>query len=130
MKQKICDEIMKLYLYADMTKMIHYSTDTNHEHELCDEVRDGIVEFADTLAEQFFGTDGKPSFGDFSLKHEIRDAEHIGDLCEYVDDILTSLSNTFSNKNEYKGIISAIDDFKGDIAKYKFLATFDKLSKY
>ena len=65
MQQEVCDIIMKLYMYADVTKMVHYSTDKNHAHELCDIIRDNILDFADELAEQFFGYSGKPSFSDF-----------------------------------------------------------------
>ena len=70
--QETCDFIFKLYLYADNAKMIHYTIDSMHGHELADDVRDTIIEFADDLAEQYFGYYGKPRFGQLSVKQEIK----------------------------------------------------------
>ena len=46
----ICEIVQKLYIYADETKKIHYTTEKNHTHELCDEVRDVILDFVDEFA--------------------------------------------------------------------------------
>ena len=69
--QETCDIIFKLYLYADTAKMIHYTIDSMHGHELADDVRDTIIEFTDELAEQYFGYYGKPRFGQLSINQEI-----------------------------------------------------------
>ena len=122
---------MKLYLYADMTKMIHYSTDKSYEHEMCDDVRNCIVRFVDSLAEQYFGIDGKPEYSDFTLQQNIQNPDNIGKLCGVVmDDIAKPLRKMFASDGKYSGIVSLIDDFKGEIAKYKFLATFDDISNH
>lgn len=129
MYDNVCFYIMRLYLYADMVKMIHYSTDKSYEHELCDKVRDCIIDFTDSLAEQYFGIEGKPSFSDFSFQNNLKDADNIGKLCSIVNsDITTSLKKMFEHDEKYSGIVSLIDDFKGEIAKYNFLSTFDNIS--
>ena len=130
MFENICDAIFRLYLYADMTKMIHYSTDSNHCHELCDKVRDSILEFADSIAEQYFGYHGKPSFSDMTLDHKIKYTDDIGDLCKTVADMTDDLRGMFVNESKLQNLVSLIDDFKGDMEKDIFLATFDKVSKY
>lgn len=130
MLNNICDLVFRLYLYADMTKMIHYSTNSNHCHELCDQVRDEIVEFADNLAEQYFGYQGKPSFTDMSLKHDVQMTEDIGELCKTVSNMLSDLRTTCDKNPKLSNIVSLIDDFKGELNKYAFLATFDKVSNY
>ena len=70
--QETCDIIFKLYLYADTAKMIHYTIDSMHGHELADDVRDTIIDFTDDLAEQYFGYYGKPRFSQLSINQEIK----------------------------------------------------------
>ena len=130
MKKTICDILMKLYLYADMTKMIHYSTDKNHAHELCDIIRDEITSFADKLAEQYFGYGGKPSFSDFSFKQSIKSTDNLGALCKSVTELVDWLRVEINEDPKLSNLVSLIDDFKGDMAKDVFLATFDNVSNY
>lgn len=130
MFELICNTVFKLYLYADMTKMIHYSTDSNHCHEHCDAIRDAILEFTDDLAEQFFGYYGKPSFSDMSLEHDIRKTDDLGKLCGYVMDLVEPIEVKSKEITKLSGIVSLIDDFKGELSKLTFQATFDKVSNY
>lgn len=126
----ICDLIFRLYLYADMTKMIHYSTEKMHAHTLCDTIRDSILEFADSLAEQYFGYHGKPAFSDMTLEHEIQYTDDLGKLCKTVADMTDSMRKKLENEPKLQNLVSLIDDFKGDMEKNMFLATFDKVSNY
>ena len=125
---EICDVIFKLYLYADNTKMIHYYTDSNHEHELADQVRDTILSFADDLAEQTFGYFGKPSFSDMSLKQEIYIEKDLNKVCQHCLDVVAPLRTAFNKNDKLSGIVSLIDDFKGTLGQMAFLGTFDKVS--
>ena len=126
----VCDMIFRLYLYADMTKMIHYSTEKMHAHTLCDDVRNTINGFADSLAEQYFGYHGKPSFSDMTLGHEIQYTNDLGKLCKTVADMTDDLRKKAENEPKLQNLVSLIDDFKGDMEKDIFLATFDKVSEY
>lgn len=119
-----------LYLYADMTKMIHYSTDKNHAHELCDSVRDDIVGFTDELAEQTFGYYGKPSFEEMSLKQPVNITSDIAQLCKNVLNCIEYIEKGYEKGGEHSDIISLIDDFKGKMRKSIFLSTFDKVSTF
>lgn len=130
MKKEICDILMKLYMYADITKMVHYTTDKNHAHELCDTIRDHITSFADDLAEQYFGYEGKPQFNDFTFNQRINKVEDLGKLCQIVSDLLNELRSKCEKNTKLSNIVSLIDDFKGDLSKDAFLATFDKVSDY
>lgn len=128
MYNTVCDVIFKLYLYSDTAKMIHYSIDSIHGHELADEVRNTIMEFADELAEQFFGYYGKPRFEQLSIKHDIKIEEDLGKLCQNCLDTV-EVVRTEANKNDkLSGIVSLIDGFKEDMSKLVFLGTFDKVS--
>ena len=128
MKEKICKTVFILYSYANMAKMIHYSTDKNHIHELCDTVRDSIVGFADELAEQSFGFYGKPSFNDMDLNQPVHLTNEIGDLCKRVLESIEYIEKEYTDNNEQTNIISLIDDFKGEMRKAIFLSTFDRVA--
>lgn len=127
---EICDVVFRLFLYADNTKMIHYSTESNHEHELCDRVREIILDFVDDLAEQTFGYYGKPSFNDMSLKHDISIERNLNKLCQKCIDTVTPLRTAFNKNEKLAGIVSLIDDFTGDMGQMAFLGTFDRVSNY
>lgn len=127
---EICDIIFKLYLYADNTKMIHYYTDRNHEHELADKVRDTILTFVDDLAEQTFGYYGKPSFNDMSLKQDISIEKDLNKICQKCIDTVNPIRTSFMKNDKLSGIVSLIDDFKGELGQMAFLGTFDKVSNY
>lgn len=127
---EICDIIFKLYLYADNTKMIHYYTDSNHEHELADKVRDTILTFVDELAEETFGYYGKPSFSDMSLKQEIIIEKDLNKLCQHCINTVLPLRSEFKKYDKLSGIVSLIEDFNAKLGQMAFLGTFDKVSNY
>ena len=129
---QISDIIFKLYLYADATKMIHYSTDSNHAHEMCDKIRNTIVDFADELAEQTFGYYGKPSYTQLTKlnKLEINETDDLGELCARATEIVDILKTEYSKIEKLSGIVSTIDDYKANMLKNQFLCKFDKVSDY
>lgn len=126
--QETCDIIFKLYLYADTAKMIHYSIDSMHGHELADEIRDAIIDFADELAEQYFGYYGKPNFNQLSIKHDIKIDEDLGKLCQNCLDTVEIVRTECNKVPKLSGIVSLVDDFKEKMSKFVFLGTFDKVS--
>lgn len=126
--QEMCDIIFKLYLYADTAKMIHYTINSMHGHELADDVRDTIIEFADDLAEQYFGYYGKPRFGQLSIKHDIKIEEDINKLCQNCIDTVEIVRSECEKNAKLSGIVSLIDSFKEKMSKLVFLGTFDKVS--
>lgn len=126
--QETCDIIFKLYLYADTAKMIHYTINSMHGHELADDVRDTIIEFADDLAEQYFGYYGKPRFGQLSIKQDIKIEEDINRLCQNCIDTVEIVRSECEKNTKLSGIVSLIDSFKEKMSKLVFLGTFDKVS--
>lgn len=128
--KNVAELVMKLYLYSDMCKMIHYSAKKMHEHTLCDEVRDTIMEFADDLAEKAFGIIGKPNFNDFSLKLSVKKSSDIAEICKNVVKLVEELRQDIDGSDVYagSGIVSIIDDFKSDMAQKVYLANFDNVS--
>ena len=127
---QVCDTVMRLYLYADNAKRVHYTIGSSHGHKMCDEIRDTILEFADELAEQSFGYIGKPSWTDFKdlSKLDVYEVDDLAKMCEHVKDIVEVLQKTIKDEEGASGIVSLIDDFKGKMDKMRFLTTFDKVS--
>ena len=126
----VCNTIMKLYTYANMTKMIHYSAKTDHEHKLCDDVKSALESFADKLAEQYFGYYGKPSFSDFSLNQDVQKTDDLGKLCGHVINLTALVRTKASKVDKLQGIVSLIDDFTGELNKLIFLTKFNNISSY
>ena len=50
--KNFCDSIMRMYLYADMIKAIHLSTEIYWEHSLCDDAQDKIRDKIDVYKRQ------------------------------------------------------------------------------
>lgn len=123
--KKLCKAVFMLYKYAIMTKRVHYSTDSNHEHELADSIMDSIIDFADEIAESGFGHYGKPSIGDMSVKIKVDERDSLEDICKDVTDIATQLRDAFEDDNDVsvQSLVSIVDDFLGDIKKDMFLNT-------
>lgn len=126
--KNVYDTIFRLYLYADTCKIIHYTCDKTAIHELADTIRDSILEFVDGLAEQYFGYNGKPSKSELTIKLDVKEEDKLSDICQDTIDIVEPLRKEFIKDDKLSGLVSLIDDFKGEMNKCKFLATFDHLS--
>jgi DNA-binding ferritin-like protein len=99
-----------------------------HGHELADEVRDTIIDFADELAEQFFGYYGRPNFNQLSIKHDIKVDDDLNKLCQNCINEVEVLYSEAEKNTKLSGITSLIDGFKEKVSKLAFLGTFDKVS--
>lgn len=128
--KEIYNAIFRLYLYADTCKIIHYTTDKNHAHELADEIRSSILDFVDDLAEQFFGYNGKPQKSELTIKQDgVKEEDSLSAICQDVIDVVEPLRTEFNKNEKLTGLVSLIDDFKGSMNKLKFLTTFDHLAQ-
>lgn len=127
-KKSIASIVMKLYLYADICKMIHYSTRRHHGHVQADEVRECIMSFADSLAEQAFGFTGLPNFSDFSLRVPVRKTNDLSGICANVFSLVDEFRKSVEKNTKYSGIVSLIDDFKGKLSNCVYLNMFDNVS--
>lgn len=122
--------IMEMYLYADLFKAIHYSTEKHWGHELSDESQDKIREYIDELAEQVYGYYGKPKFSDFTLKHDIYYDDSLPKIYGRIIDILIVIKKDIKDIEKLSGSVSLIDDFIGYLNQATYLASFDKFSTY
>lgn len=127
-KKLISIAVMKLYLYADICKMIHYSAKKWHEHEQADNIRDCIIKFADSLAEQSYGFLGRPNYSDFSLRVSVKKSNDLTTLCNNVMSVVEPIRIEANKNSKYSGIVSMIDDFKGELSNHSYLNMFDGVS--
>lgn len=97
-------------------------------HELSDHVRDAILTFSDDLAEQYFGLMGKPSFEQLTLDLDVKKEDSIDAICRRAIDIVEPLRKECNSNDKMSGVVSLIDDFKGEMSKSIFLATFDRIA--
>lgn len=123
----LCGCIVRFQLYADSCKMIHYTCQESHIHELSDKLRDTILEFSDSFAEQSFGLFGKPEMNDFNCVNslKIETINTLSGICKKCTDLAEGIRDTMSSSKKANSILSLIDDFCGDLAQINFLATFD-----
>lgn len=125
-----CKSVSRMYVYADMLKAIHLSTEKHWIHVYCDQFQDDIRSFLDDLCEQYFGYYGRPSFSDFDFEQEVYKEEDLSKLLKRVMDVVVQIQDEVKDKPELSGIVSLIDDFKGTLTKDTYLSTFDKMSNY
>lgn len=125
-----CDSVVRLHLYSNMVKYIHLTTDIARLHTICDEIEGIIRTFVDSLCEQYFGYYGKPDFKDFKITSNVYEEEDLVKLLNRIFDIVTYIKDEVSSIDKLSGIVSLIDDFTGDLNKYIYLCSFDKISNY
>ena len=63
-----------------------------------------------------------------TVKHDVSEVDDLGMLCKTVAGMTDELRKECENDSKLQNLVSLIDDFKGDMEKDMFLATFDKLS--
>lgn len=100
--KNFCDSIMRMYLYADMIKAIHLSTEIYWEHSLCDDAQDKIRDKIDELAEQIYGYYGKPKFTDFKLDLDIYYENDLAKLFGRIMGILAPIRTECDKISNYK----------------------------
>lgn len=127
--QLFCELIFKLYSYKTMCKIIHYTTETNDEHRLIDEIYYDLGRTTDDIAEQFFAFYGKPKTNQLNLQNDINKEIDIVTLAQKTIDIFELMRKEFLKNEKLSGIVSTIDSYKSNISKVCFKASFDKISK-
>lgn len=120
----LLDFICSLHGYLIRTKEIHWSTDSNAEHLLCDSILDDISSLEDEFTETLMGyTEEKFKIGD--LKPLLPRAEELKpmlkELIEDVADARTKLNRI--NIADKEGLSSILDDIVAMAQKYIYRST-------
>lgn len=121
MDRKYVDFICSMHGYMIRVKEIHWNTDSNAEHLLCDEIEDSIHDCEDRLAECIMGiTNNKFKVGD--LKPMLPNNT---DLKKMLQEFEKETIDFKKGLDEYRegGLINICDDILECINKFKYRTT-------
>lgn len=120
LKKKDIEFICNIHGYLIRLKEIHWNTENNAEHLLCDEILDELSDCQDRFTECVMGlSDSHFKIGDL-VPYLPNSVKLIPMLKELEKEIL-DFRKTF-NENE-NGLINILDDMLESCGKYKYRAT-------
>ena len=121
MKKEFVEFICSLHGYLIRLKEIHWNTNNNAEHLLCDEVSDCLSDCEDRFTECAMGMEGVHfKIGDLKpmLPHS---TSLIPMLKELETEILELKDSLTSSKDD--GLMNILDEMLENCGKYKYRAT-------
>ena len=121
MKKNITDFICLLHGYLIRLKEIHWNTDNNSEHLLCDEILDCISDCEDRFTECAMGIEGK-HFKVGTLKPMLPNSETLLPMLKELEKEVIDMKKTLTDGKE-SGLINVLDDLLENCNKYKYRAT-------
>lgn len=121
MEKKYVDFICSLHGYCIRTKEIHWNTENNATHLLCDEIMDSIDECEDRFTECLMGETGK-KFKVGDLKPLLPNSETLMPMLRELEKEVIEMKKSL---DEYKdgGLINVCDDLLETCNKYKYRCT-------
>ena len=121
MKKEFVNFICELHGYLIRAKEIHWHTDSNSEHTLCDDFHDDLFKLEDEFAEVCMGLEGqKFEIGKLlPLVPNSKDFKQI--LVEFEQDVIKMKKSVSDAK--YGGLNTVLDDMLKLANKYKYRST-------
>lgn len=121
MRKELVDFICSLHGYLIRLKEIHWNTNSNSEHKLCDEISDAIDECEDRFAEAAQGVDGTHfKMGD--LKPMLPNAESLLPMLKELEKEAIALEDRLTGKKD-RGLVNVLDDIIECCNKYEYRST-------
>ena len=115
------DYICSLHGYLIRLKEIHWNTNSNAEHLLCDEIMDMVRSCEDEFTESAMGLyDEKVKVGD--LKPYLPNAESLKPMLKEPVDETLAVRKTLT-KDKESGLCSILDDIIAQANKYMYRTT-------
>ena len=123
MKKEYVEFICTLHGYLIRLKEIHWNTDNNAEHLLCDEISDNLSDCQDRFTECAMGMEGTHfKIGD--LVPYLPNSEKLIEMLKELEGEIISFRKELSDETEC-GLINVLDDMLEACGKYKYRATQD-----
>lgn len=120
MKKEHIDFICNLHGYLIRLKEIHWNTDNNAQHLLCDEISDSLADCEDRFTECDMGLSGsKFKIGD--LKPYLPNSRELIPMLKELEKDIIDMRDTLT-ENEC-GLTNVLDDMLEACGKYKYRAT-------
>ncbi len=121
MKKELMDYICSLHGYLIRLKEIHWSTDSNAEHLLCDEVMDMVSECEDEFTESAMGLyDEKVKVGD--LRPYLPNAEELKPMLKELIGETIAMKKSLSKDTE-SGLRSILNIIIRESDKFMYRTT-------
>lgn len=121
MQKEIIDYICDLHGYLIRLKEIHWSTDNNAEHLLCDEIMDNVRGNEDKFMESAMGLyDSKIKVGE--LKPYLPNATELKPMLNEMKSETVAIRGKLT-KPEESGLVTVLDDILSFIGKYLYRST-------
>jgi hypothetical protein len=120
MKKEYVEFICSLHGYLIRLKEIHWNTDNNAEHLLCDEISDTLSDCEDRFTECAMGLEGK-HFRVGDLEPYIPNAESLMPMLIELENEIKDFRKTL-RENEC-GLTNILDDMLEACGKYKYRST-------
>lgn len=119
--KEIIEFICSLHGYLIRLKEIHWSTDSNAEHLLCDEISGTLAGLEDEFAETAMGLYGK-KIGINDLKPLLPNSESLDKMLDELIGETVQMKNG-PTKATFDGLNSILDDIIAAAQKYKYRST-------
>ena len=121
MRKDLLDYICSLHGYLIRLKEIHWSTDSNSEHLLCDEIMGMVRDCEDEFTESAMGLYGeKVKIGD--LKPLLPNAEDLKQMLQELLGETVEMKKKLSKDNE-AGLCNILDDIIASAYKFMYRTT-------
>lgn len=121
MKKEFVDFICCLHGYLIRLKEIHWNTNSNSEHLLCDEISDCLSDCEDRFTECAMGLGGVHfKIGD--LKPMLPNADTLIPMLKELEKEVIDMEGKLTAKNE-SGLVNVLDDLLENCNKFKYRAT-------
>ena len=121
MRKDILDFICSLHGYLIRLKEFHWSTDSNAEHLLCDEISDSISDLEDEFTETAMGYFGK-KVGIGDLKPLLPNSESLKPMLKELYTECVEIKNKLKSPAE-AGMCNILDELIAAAQKYSYRST-------
>ena len=121
MKKEYNDFVCALHGYTIRVKEIHWNTDSNSEHLLCDEIEGWIHDSEDEFMECCMGMEGKHfTIGD--LLPMLPNAKELIPMLKELETDIMDMKKKCGEPSD-DGLNNILDDMLQNVNKYKYRAT-------
>lgn len=121
MKKEYVNFICSLHGYLIRVKEIHWNTNVNFEHLLCDEIEDCISDCEDRFTECAMGMEGV-HFRVGDLKPMLPHATSLIPMLKELEKEVVDMEQKLTNKLD-AGLINILDELLENCNKFKYRAT-------
>lgn len=120
MKKKFIEFINLLHGYLIRIKEIHWNTESNAQHLLCDDIQDTVMDIEDRFAECAMGMDGNHfKIGD--LEPMVPNAEELLPMLKELEGDIKDMKEDIDEEDG--GLLNILDEALELVNKYKYRAT-------